>query len=167
MDRRSVSISMALGALAPCLVAFPGSGCPGGEADCRAYDAPRDGRLLDCDQCGEVALWSLPAQAFEDGHETTAIIEYGEGGEPVGGLDRRYGSGRVHGQRYSVSSCRCRGIGRRVGERGLCPLGKALEVIPQTLVRRQISRWQSQSVPHCVSLPPRRQRCVGAVIEEQ
>lgn len=68
-----------------CLVALPGSRCTGGEVDCRAYDAPHDGWLLDYDRHGEVASWSQPAQAFEDGNETTATIEYGEGGKPVGG----------------------------------------------------------------------------------
>jgi hypothetical protein len=85
MNRRSLFISMAVGALAACFVAFLGSRCTGGQADCRAYDAPRDGWLLDHDQRGEVTLWSEPGQALEEGNEATATVEYGEGGEPVGG----------------------------------------------------------------------------------
>ena len=86
VDKRSLAIAMTIGVLAACLVAFLGSRCSGGEANCRAYDAPRDGWLLDYEQRGEVVLWSEPAQAFQDGNAVTATISYGdEGGEPVGG----------------------------------------------------------------------------------
>jgi hypothetical protein len=85
MDRRSLSISLTVGALAACLVAFIGSRCTGGQADCVVYDAPRDGWLLDYDQQGEVALWSQPAQVAEDGGEITATVDFRAGGEPVGG----------------------------------------------------------------------------------
>ena len=85
MDRRSLFISLVIGALAACLVAFLGSRCTGGEANCRAYDAPRDGWLLDYDQRGEVALSSEPGPVSQEGNEIVATIEYGAGGEPVGG----------------------------------------------------------------------------------
>lgn len=85
MDRRSLFISLTVGALAACLVAFLGSRCTGGQADCVAYDAPRNGWLLDYDQQGEVALWSQPAQDSESGSEVTATVEFGVGAEPVGG----------------------------------------------------------------------------------
>ena len=86
VNSRTLAISIAVGVLAACLVAFLGSRCTGGEANCRTYDAPRDGWLLDHEQQGEVTLWSEPAPAFQEGNETTATISYGnEGGEPVGG----------------------------------------------------------------------------------
>jgi len=86
VDKRTLALSIAIGVVAACLVAFLGSRCTGGEANCRTYDAPRDGWLLDYEQRGEVALWSEPTQTFQDGNETTATVPYGdEGGEPVGG----------------------------------------------------------------------------------
>ena len=85
LNRRSLFISLVVGVIAACLVAFIGSRCAGGQAQCVTYDAPREGWLLDYDQQGSVVLWSHPAQVSEEGNEITATVRYGAGGEPVGG----------------------------------------------------------------------------------